>query len=268
MTAKTTFALSLAIVAATVGTTLAFSNTNTSEATLPPSSVIAVKNVATPTAPELLVKPISQVKASTSNVIYFDDTVTEETVDTAIAMLRKAAKHNKTVYLVLNSPGGSVFDGVRLISYMEANGNVITVCAQLCASMAAHIHQAGKERLMLSSGILMFHPASGGVQGQIEQMMSRLIMFKTQVDRLDAKIAKRSGIDYNEFKQRLAFEYWVLSPDAVQEHLAEGIISLDTGDADAPNGQSVKTEAAKKYPAPSPFGRVEQRPTVDIKLIN
>jgi ATP-dependent protease ClpP protease subunit len=48
----------------------------------------------------------------------------------------------------------------------------------------------------------MFHPASGGLRGQVENMDSQLKMIKTLVDRLDAKITTRSGINYKDFKNR------------------------------------------------------------------
>lgn len=73
---------------------------------------------------------------------------------------------------------------------------------------------------------MMFHPASGGVQGTLEQMLSQLNMIKLYVDRLDAEVALRSGLDYNEFKTLLAVEYWLESEDALNKNLADNLIFI------------------------------------------
>src|SRR5688500_11442029 len=65
-----------------------------------------------------------------SNVVLLVDQVNVSTVDTAIAEIsRFNSQSNKPIYLLINSPGGSVFDGARLITAMEASKNkVYTVC--------------------------------------------------------------------------------------------------------------------------------------------
>jgi ATP-dependent protease ClpP protease subunit len=105
--------------------------------------------------------PVKQVKTDVSNVVLFNTPVVEETVDIAIDLLSQI--DNNTVYLVLNSPGGSVIDGTRLMNFIKYSGkNVVTICDNLCASMAFQIFQVGKTRYMTDKAILMAHPASGG----------------------------------------------------------------------------------------------------------
>ena len=192
------------------------------------------------------VRTVTSLTIDPSQAIYFDAEVTGDSVDMAIAALETMSKTHDDIYVFINSPGGSVFDGIRLTTYIEnSNKNINTVCVSLCASMAAHLHQSGKKRYMLGSGVLMFHPASGGLRGQVENMDSQLKMIKTLVDRLDAKITTRSGINYKDFKNKVAFEYWVLADDAVKENLSEGIINVSTGDATKPFGLSL-SKAAKE----------------------
>jgi len=175
------------------------------------------------------------IKAETKNVLYFNVVVLDPTVDAAISYLSTLSP-SSDVWLLINSPGGSVFAGARFIAYLENHKNIHTVCVSLCASMAAHIHQSTDKRYMYSSGTLMFHPASGGVEGQIENMISQLNMFKELVDGLDAKIAYRAGINYNEFKRKVAFQYWVLANTAVTTKLADGVVLIETDDARQPYG--------------------------------
>jgi len=160
-------------------------------------------------------------------VIYLNTPIVDETVDLTLQAIEAASRGEDEIYLVLNSPGGSVLAGARLINFMKNSGVTIhTVCEGLCASMAAQIHQVGKTRYMTPGSVLMFHPASGGVQGTMEQMSSQLGAFSRLVDRMDMEVAKRSGIDYKEFKARLESEYWLESQDAINDGLADSLILL------------------------------------------
>ena len=79
------------------------------------------------------------------------------------------------MYVFIDSPGGSVLSGAQIISAIQAaKGPVNTLCVGICASMAAMIHQFGTNRLVLDRSFLMFHPASGGAEGEVDKMYSRL----------------------------------------------------------------------------------------------
>lgn len=196
----------------------------------------------------LLDKKIKSFSISTEQSLYFDTEVTDVSVALAISSLEDMKKNtSKDLYLFINSPGGSVFDGNRLVTYIENSKRKIhTVCVTVCASMAAHLHQAGSTRLMLDNSMLMFHPAAGGARGQVENMRSLLNTIQLMVDRMDAKITKRSGLDYKEFKAKVAFEYWVLAEDAVRSNLSESIVNISTGDSLMPFGQTISETAMKK----------------------
>lgn len=159
-------------------------------------------------------------------LIIFNTIVASETVEAAMQRLEELkSKGYKQAYLILDSPGGSVFDGARLIAWMKHSPlKVNTICDGLCASMAAHLFEVGDKRYMTDKSTLMFHPASGGVMGTLEQMVSRLTFVKTYVDRLDESIANRAGMDYAEFKSRTLTEFWVETQDAVDLNLADNTV--------------------------------------------
>jgi ATP-dependent Clp protease protease subunit len=171
---------------------------------------------------------VTKIEADPSQIILLDLPVSDSTVDDVIRKLETARKDGEeTVYLLLDSPGGSVVAGAKLIAYIESsNLKINTVCVGVCASMAAQIHQVGKKRLMHDKSILMFHPASGGAQGTIEQMISLTKTLQLYVDRLDAKIAKRVGIDYKAFKTRVANELWIEAQDALAEKFTDGLVLI------------------------------------------
>lgn len=171
---------------------------------------------------------IVRITPDPKQVILFNVPVTYESVELTINRLEKLQQEGVTeAYIKLDSPGGSVLDGAKLLSYIKASPMTIhTICDGLCASMAAQLFEVGKTRLMTDKSVLMFHPASGGVQGTLEQMLSQLNMIKLYVDRLDAEVALRSGLDYNEFKTLLAVEYWLESEDALNKNLADNLIFI------------------------------------------
>ena len=168
---------------------------------------------------------IEKVKSSSDSIILFNVPVMGESVDAVIDIISNSSA--KTVYLVLDSPGGSVVDGARLLEYMKNSGkNIITVCDNLCASMAFQIFEVGARRLMTEKAILMAHPASGGAQGTIENMDAMIKMFRLYVDRMDADVAKRSNIEYDKFKGLVANNIWAETPEALALGLADGVVHL------------------------------------------
>lgn len=184
--------------------------------------VVNQNNKPTNSAGTLIVK---QLTPKAEQLIVFNTPVVYETVEATIERLELLkTKGYKEAFLILDSPGGSVFDGARLVAWMKDSPlQVHTICDGVCASMAAHLFESGRTRYMTGKSTLMFHPASGGVQGTLEQMGSRLNYVKTFVDRLDANVAERAGIDYNEFKNRTLVEYWVETEDAVSNGLADNM---------------------------------------------
>jgi len=195
------------------------------------------ENIQTPTVknfvendvvPSLDKLEVTRIEVDPDQVIVFNTQVNYQSVTMTIDRLNELeAKGYKHVYIVLDSPGGSVIDGANLIAYMKASKmRIDTVCQGICASMAAQIHQVGKKRYMTDKSILMFHPAATRVGGKVEEMLNQLITIKKYVDRLDAEVAARSGIRYETFKQMLVSELWVESVDAIEMGLADEMVYL------------------------------------------
>lgn len=171
--------------------------------------------------------PLIKIEASPEQQVMLNTPVDYESVNALIEYFEMNKNNVSRFYLLIDSPGGSVVDGSRLIAYMEASSIPIdTICVGICASMGAQIHQSGTRRLVQDKSILMFHPASGSTQGTLEGMLSQVSMFKTFVDRLDAKTAKRSGLDYAKFKELVIRDYWVEAQDAITLKLSDGLVYI------------------------------------------
>lgn len=170
---------------------------------------------------------VDRITVSPEQVIYINTEITEMTVATVIAQLIEREKTGKDIYLLIDSPGGSVLDGAQIISFMESSKvPVHTVCTKLCASMAAIIHQYGKTRLAFDRSILMFHPASGGARGQVENMRSILNMISRLTKKFDAFIVARSKMSEPMYNNLVAYELWLDGEDSINLGFVDKLVSI------------------------------------------
>lgn len=179
-------------------------------------------------SPEVQVQELDTTGAA---IIQLNTEVTEQTVNETIDQIKDAlAKKKQAIYLLLDSPGGSVYDGARLITAMDNSEiPVYTVCTDLCASMAAQILEHGMKRYMVDRTTVMFHSATTSVDqdGEIDKIYSRLGRSKRFIDKLDYYVAARSGMTYEQFKFKAMQEYWDDAEDALRDHLIDGIVTID-----------------------------------------
>lgn len=203
---------------------------NLAPITTPTNTIVPViKNVDQNTVvPSVLnntqTKKVERITLSSSQVVLLGGVISDNAYEVANEIKVKS-KDQTDLYLLIDSPGGSVLDGALILSAMEASpARVHTVCVSLCASMAFIIHQHGVTRMAQDRAILMAHPASGGLQGTLEEMNSRLSTIMRYVDKMDARIASRVGMDLPAFKSLIVSEFWVDSEDALQRKFLDKIV--------------------------------------------
>ena len=76
---------------------------------------------------------------------------------------------SKDISFYINSPGGSVTDGLAIYDTMQyIKCDVSTICMGMAASMGAFLLAAGTKgkRMALPNSDIMIHQPSGGAQGQ------------------------------------------------------------------------------------------------------
>lgn len=179
------------------------------------------------TTQPLTPKTISTVKPKANRTLTLYGEVGANALDLAEDIKNLGQQNKEPIYLLINSPGGSVFDGALVISAIEASpAPVYTVCLQICASMAAIIHQYGHKRMMVDRSILMFHDAAGGLQGYVHHMVSRLNQIHSYIHKMDKYISQRAGIDFERYLQEANRELWVDSEDATNLKLNDSIVNV------------------------------------------
>lgn len=131
------------------------------------------------------------------------------------------------IYLVLDTPGGSVIAGMSLIDTVKAIPQKVNTITLFAASMGYQTVQNLGTRYIVPSGILMSHRASlGGLSGQLDgEIESRLNFYKDITGALDAIAAKRVGISLEDYKKLILNEYWAGAFKSVKENHADEIIT-------------------------------------------
>lgn len=172
------------------------------------------------------------VQLNPDNTVLFKGAVTEQSVAVVQAEIeklnQKRGSSNYPIYLVIESPGGSIGAGMDFIEYAKNVPNLHTITI-FAASMAAGIVEAlPGERLILSTGTLMFHRASGGFQGQFEngEVESRLLYAKDIVKEMERINSERMKLPLSKYKELVNNEYWLFGKNAVDKMAADETVSL------------------------------------------
>lgn len=105
-------------------------------------------------------------------IIFIDDVIDQDLSNGVIAqLLYLDAISNDPISIYINSPGGSVHDGLAIYDVSQLIESPInTVCIGIAASMAAILMLMGKERSATKHSRLMLHQPSGATEGTIEEI--------------------------------------------------------------------------------------------------
>ena len=103
----------------------------------------------------------------------------------------------KELFLIIDSPGGSVTSGLRLIDFLNAYPTKINTITLYGASMGFITSQFLNKRYITESGMMMAHNAFGGFQGEFNsknssQIDSRLNFWKKRIGRIENQIVSRT----------------------------------------------------------------------------
>lgn len=135
---------------------------------------------------------------------------------------------DKPIFLFIDSPGGNVMSGLKIIDAMQASKRpVYTIAVGCAASMAAYIHSYGVKRYMFPRAYLMFHQASLTIDpSQVEHIATRIAMLKSIMFSLDKNVSDRTGMKIEDLHNREANDYWILSQEALDGHFVENVVQI------------------------------------------
>lgn len=115
-----------------------------------------------------------------------------------------------TIYLYIDSPGGSVFALQSMIEQMLYSEKKFVCIARYAASAAFMLYQYCDERYMLPYGsILMSHNASTSISGTIPEIRSILNAWERLIYNLEKDMALRLGMTYRRYKNLISNEIYM-----------------------------------------------------------
>ncbi len=131
-------------------------------------------------------------------IIFLGEEVNATTASLVVAQLLylEAQDPDKEIQLYINSPGGSVTDGMAIYDTMQyIKCDVSTICVGMAASMGAFLLSSGAKgkRLALPNAEIMIHQPSAGTKGQVTDMAIHLRRLEIIKKRLNHILAGNTG---------------------------------------------------------------------------
>ena len=134
---------------------------------------------------------------------------------------------NADIHFYINSPGGSVTDGLSIYDTMQfINCDVATYCMGQCASMGAMLLTAGKKgkRFCLPNSRVMIHQPLGGFGGTTTDILIRTKEFLNIKKRMNELMAKHTGQPLDVIEKGTDRDHFLSAREAVEFGLVDGIM--------------------------------------------
>ncbi len=163
-------------------------------------------------------------------IIFIGEDINPHTANVVVAQLLHLANEDsdKDIHVYINSPGGSVYDGLAIIDTMNfIKPDVATYGIGLQASFGAVLLANGAKgkRHLLPNSRVMMHQPHGGLQGQItDQEISLREGVKLKELLIDI-MAKNTGQKRSKIKTDMERDFWLDAKEAVEYGLVDSVIT-------------------------------------------
>ena len=166
----------------------------------------------------------------TERIIFLGEQVNEHTANIVVAQMLHLAYTDpkKDIKLYINSPGGSIYDGMAIYDTMQyITPDVQTIGIGLQASMGAFLLSSGAKgkRFALPHSKIMIHQPSSGTQGKVTDMEIDLKEGIAIKEMLAELLAKNTGHKLSKIKIDMERDYWMTADEAKAYGLVDEVIS-------------------------------------------
>jgi ATP-dependent Clp protease protease subunit len=135
---------------------------------------------------------------------------------------------NRDINLYINSPGGSVIDGLGVIDTINfIPCDVTTTCVGMAASMGAVLLSCGTKgkRLVLPHSRVMIHQVSSGMSGvskDLEIELEQTLRCKKDLYNI---LSEKTGKTYEQIEKDCDRNFWLIGQEAVEYGIADKVLS-------------------------------------------
>jgi ATP-dependent Clp protease protease subunit len=138
----------------------------------------------------------------------------------------------KDISLYINSPGGSVTDGMAIYDTMNfLQCDIVTYCVGQAASMATLLLAAGTKgkRYALPNSRVMMHQPTGGATGQTSDISiaaKEILRWRAQMNALMAKHTNKTAEEISADTDR---DFYLTAQDALAYGIVDKVIESKVG---------------------------------------
>jgi ATP-dependent Clp protease protease subunit len=146
---------------------------------------------------------------------------------TAQLLFLEAEDPDKDIQFYINSPGGSVTDGMMIYDTMQhIKPDVQTICMGMAASMGAVLLTAGAKgkRFVLPNAEVMIHQPLGGAQGQATDILIAADHIKRTKLKLNKILAESTGQSLETIEKDVERDNWMTAEEALKYGLVDHIM--------------------------------------------
>jgi ATP-dependent Clp protease protease subunit len=162
-------------------------------------------------------------------ILFLSEPITAEVANRLIAqmLLLDADNYEAQIDLYINSPGGSVLDGLAIIDTMQCiRAPVSTVCVGQAASMAAWILAAGAKgrRFAAPNAEVMIHQVAAAFAGQTTDIRIYTQRMMRLQERLAQMLAQWTGQPVERIQKDMEHEFFMTAEEAKAYGLVDAIL--------------------------------------------
>lgn len=163
-------------------------------------------------------------------IVFLSGEVTDDAMDTIVAqLLFLDSLEEAPIYMYINSPGGSCYAGLELISVMRyIKSPVYTTVLGMAASMGAVIASSGEKghRKALPYSRIMIHQPSAGLQhATFKDTEIHLREMESVKKDLYEILAENSGRSIEEVEKLCDRDHWMKPHEAISLGFIDGIVT-------------------------------------------
>ena len=154
-------------------------------------------------------------------IVFLGEPVTSDSANRIVAQLLflEADDPDKDIFLYINSPGGSVYDGLGIFDTMQhVKPDIHTVCVGLAASMGAFLLCAGAKgkRSSLLHSRIMIHQPLGGARGQASDIRIQADEILFIKDKLNKELSDRTGQPIERIREDTDRDFYMSPSEAIE----------------------------------------------------
>lgn len=162
-------------------------------------------------------------------IIFLGDEVNSHTAGLVVAQILflEAEDPDKDIHFYIDSPGGSVTDGMAIYDTMQyVKCDVSTICIGMAASMGAFLLAGGAKgkRMILPNAEVMIHQPSGGTQGQATEIQIAAEHILRTKKKLNEILATNTGQPVEKVAEDTERDNWLSAEEALEYGIVDKII--------------------------------------------